>query len=285
MTTGWSGFFFCRSRSAATSCAFETARSSARPLSRSRSISDWSRRTMTSSGVAGGCADLPTVGRSITPGFTSGAVTMKMTSSTIITSTYGTMLIWFIRRRARIALGPAGLVVGRGGEPRLRLALEDIGELLHEALEAHREPVDVVREAVVGHHRGYRREEADRRGDQRLRDPRGDRGESRLRDVRQAAEGVHDAPHGAEQPHVGAHRAHRREEGEVRFQPVHLALIRRPHRAPSAVDHEAGVGSAALALELRELAEPGFEDALQTSRRVPVVDRALVQRREVGAAP
>ena len=31
--------------------------------------------------------DLPTLGRSITPGFTSGAVTMKMTSSTSITST------------------------------------------------------------------------------------------------------------------------------------------------------------------------------------------------------
>src|SRR5882672_11294413 len=72
---------------ASTSCEFDTARSSARPLSRSRSISDWSRLTITSSGVAGACEDLPTVGRSITPGFTSGAVTMKMTSSTSITST------------------------------------------------------------------------------------------------------------------------------------------------------------------------------------------------------
>jgi hypothetical protein len=42
---------------------------------------------MTSSGVAGGCEDFPTLGRSTTPGFTSGAVTMKMTSSTSITST------------------------------------------------------------------------------------------------------------------------------------------------------------------------------------------------------
>src|SRR5262249_13402845 len=175
MTTGWAGVFFCRSRSAATSWEFEMARSSERPLSRSRSISDWSRRTMTSSGVAGGCADFPTEGRSITPGFTSGAVTMKMTSSTIITSTYGTMLIWCRRRRARIALGPGGgCVVGRRREAGLRLALEDVGELLHEALEADREAVDVVREAVVGDDRGYRGEQADRGGDQGFRDSRSD---------------------------------------------------------------------------------------------------------------
>src|SRR5262245_60291116 len=162
---------------------------------------------MTSSGVAGGCEDLPTVGRSMTPGFTSGAVTMKMTSSTSITSTYRTMLIWFMRRRARIALGPGGgLVVRRGRQPRLRLALEGVGELLHEALEADREAVDVVREAVVRHHRRYRGEQADRGRDQCLGDPRRDRREGRLRHVGQPAEGVHDAPHRAEQPHVRAHR-------------------------------------------------------------------------------
>src|SRR5258708_31539367 len=41
---------------------------------------------------------------------------------------------------------------------------------LHEALEAHGEPVDVVRKAVVGHDRRYGREKTDRRGDQGLGD-------------------------------------------------------------------------------------------------------------------
>jgi hypothetical protein len=42
---------------------------------------------ITSSGTTFGCPALPTEGRSITPGVTSGAVTMKITSSTSITST------------------------------------------------------------------------------------------------------------------------------------------------------------------------------------------------------
>ena len=46
----------------------------------------WSARTKTSSGTTRGALALPTVGRSITAGVTSGAVTMKMTSSTSITS-------------------------------------------------------------------------------------------------------------------------------------------------------------------------------------------------------
>src|SRR5213078_4936955 len=97
---------------------------------------------------------------------------MKITSSTSITSTYGTMLIWFIRRRERTASGPLRFV--RAREPRLRLPLQDVGELLHEALEAHGEPVDVVGEAVVGHDCGYGREQADRGRDQSIGDPRGD---------------------------------------------------------------------------------------------------------------
>src|SRR5258708_8874840 len=74
---------------------------------------------------------------------------MKITSSTSITSTYGTMLISFMRRRARIASGPRRFV--RAREPRLGLPLQDVGELLHEALEAHGEAVDPVGEAAAGH--------------------------------------------------------------------------------------------------------------------------------------
>src|SRR5437870_2832462 len=94
---------------------------------------------------------------------------MKITSSTSITSTYGTMLISFMRRRARIASGPRCFV--RAREPRLGLTLQDVGELFHEALEAHGEAIDVVGEAVVGDHCGYGREQADRGRDQGLGDP------------------------------------------------------------------------------------------------------------------
>ncbi|OGA09911.1 MAG: hypothetical protein A3H33_14615 [Betaproteobacteria bacterium RIFCSPLOWO2_02_FULL_65_20] len=82
------------SRSAATSSAVDTRRSCVWPPppprwppERSRSVNELSVLMMTSSGATGTCADLFTLGRSITPVVTSGAVTMKMTSSTSITST------------------------------------------------------------------------------------------------------------------------------------------------------------------------------------------------------
>ncbi len=50
---------------------------------------------------SGRCWHLPTLGRSTTPVVISGAVTMKMISSTSITSMNGTMLISFIERRRR----------------------------------------------------------------------------------------------------------------------------------------------------------------------------------------
>ena len=52
----------------------------------SRSISDRSLRSVTSNGCAGAASLLPTEGNSISPGEISGAVTMKITSSTSITS-------------------------------------------------------------------------------------------------------------------------------------------------------------------------------------------------------
>src|SRR5438477_2223023 len=207
---------------------------------------------------------------------------MKITSSTSITSTYGTLLNWCIRRPEGTASGPLRFV--RAHEPRLRLPLQDVGELLHEALEAHGEAIDVVREAVVGHYGRYGREQADRGRDQGLGDPRGDCGQGRLRHVGEAAERVHDAPYGAEQPDVGAHRTDRGEEGETRFEAVHLALVGRAHRAARPVHHEARVGHAALALQLLELAVPRLENPLEAPGRMPVVHRALEQRGKVRTA-
>ena len=58
-------------------------------------------RRRSRSRARGRCLALPTLGRSITPVVISGAVTMKMISSTSITSMNGTMLISFIVRRRR----------------------------------------------------------------------------------------------------------------------------------------------------------------------------------------
>src|SRR6185503_13499712 len=190
--------------------------------SRWRTTSPWSALTKISSGTTRGALALSTVGRSITAGVTSGAVTMKITSSTSITSTYGTMLISCIGPRLRCTAGtlPHGLPV------------EDVGELLHEAFEARGEALDVVRIAVVRDHRGDRGEQADGGGDQRFGDAGRDLRERRLLHVRQAAERVHDAPHGAEQPDVRADRAGGGEEREVELEDHRRALERGAHRAP-----------------------------------------------------
>src|SRR5438128_5305940 len=125
--------------------------------------------TMTSTTLVGRCWLLPTVGRSTTPVVISGALTMKMISSTSMTSMNGTMLISLIERRprprettpgmARSSARAAGRALGRGG-----VALQDVGELVAEALEADGDAVDVAREAVVGDDRGDGREQADRGG-------------------------------------------------------------------------------------------------------------------------
>src|SRR5882672_1520859 len=97
---------------------------------------------------------------------------------------------------------------------------------------------------------------------------------------------MHDPPHRAEQADVGADRAGRGEERQVALEEIHLALEGGAHRAARAVDHVAGVGVGAfLAAQLGELAEARLEDALQVADRVAVVDRALVERVQVAAAP
>jgi hypothetical protein len=79
-------------------------------------------------------------------------------------------------------------------------------------------------------------------------------------------------------------RADRGEEGEVRFERVHLALVGGAHGAARAVDDVLGV-EVLLAAQLGEFAETGFEDALHANRRVAVVDRAVEQVVEVAAGP
>src|SRR5512143_3710899 len=160
MTTGWSGRVRCSALNSAASADLATRRSSP-PAARSRSRYSPDSRMMTSSGCAGVCDVLPTLGSSTWAGVMKGAVTMKITSSTSITSIIGTTLIWATCLRVR-AMTLRGL--GRD------LPLQDVGDLLHEAFHAVREAVDVVRVAVVGDHRWDRGEQAHGGGDQRLGD-------------------------------------------------------------------------------------------------------------------
>src|SRR3970040_1099307 len=125
-----------------------------------------------------------------TPRFISGAVTMKMISSTSITSMYGTTLIsaFSLRLRMRRPLAFMAMTMlwwsegstrdhgGRGWRVRqagsmhacgsrlvlMGLAFQDGGELLAERVVAPREPLDLGRVAVVGPHRRNRGEQAPR---------------------------------------------------------------------------------------------------------------------------
>src|SRR6266850_2224124 len=265
---------------AAASSPRDTVRSltMAPELSRLRTTRPRSALTNTSSGTTRGWPAFSTLGRSITAGVMSGAVTMKITSSTSITSTYGTMLISCIGPRLR----SAGM--GKSAPLPHGLPLEDVRELLHEALEAVAQAVDVMRVAVIGHDRRDGGEEADRGGDQRLGDAGRDLRERRLLHVRKAAERVHDAPHRAEEADVRADRAGRGEEGEMALEEVHLALKGGAHGAARAVHHVAHLGTG-LAAQLGELAVARLEHPLERADAVAVVHRALVERVQVLAAP
>ena len=232
------------------------------------------------------CRALPTLGRSTVPVVMSGAVTMKMISSTSITSMNGTMLISLMVRR-RLPRWP--MRAWRGGSARRAgsgagVALQDVRELLDEALELDRR---------CGRCRG-------RSGCRRS--PPGSRrtGRSRWRPAPRRCPGATVAsvtccrfdrpmkacmmPHTVpNRPTYGRDRADRREERQVRLDGVQLALEARAHRPARAVEQRAGVGDALLA-QLEELAHARGEDALH--RRV---DRLLggvgVEVVEVAAGP
>src|SRR3989344_1194087 len=184
-------------------------------LTRMRTCSSESSTTSTT--FSGACLALPMLGRSTTPDGSRGALTMKMISSTSITSMKGTMLISLRVRRRR-------------PPPRA------LSSAISQAPSAHRDgdAVDVAGEAVVGQHRRDGGEQADGRGDQGLGDAGGHGGQRHLLHVRHAGEGVHDPPDGAEQADVRGHRAHRAQEVEPGLDDVHLALVAGAHGAAGA---------------------------------------------------
>src|ERR1700754_1175889 len=199
------------------------------------------RMFTTTGGVCCCGAGPPTGGRFTIDGATSGAVTMKMTSSTSMTSIYGTTLMSDMARRER-----PPRMLERIDEPAIvdslmRLALQDIRELFDEGLEADREAIDIVSVAVVCDHGRDRGEQADRGGGQGFGDARRDVCEGSLLHVREGAKRIHDPPNRAEETDVRAHRADRRQKREIRFEHVHFTLEGRPHRTARAVENRARI--------------------------------------------
>src|ERR1035437_487853 len=126
-----------------------------------------------------------------------GAVTMKMISSTSITSMKGTMLISLMVRRPRPRLTTVAMVkllsVSRG---RLcaHIALQDVGKLFDESLQLDRNAVNIACKAVVGNHCGNSGKQANSGCHQGLGDTRGHRGKRHLLHGSQPVESMHDAP-------------------------------------------------------------------------------------------
>src|SRR3569832_2303662 len=126
-------------------------------------------------------------GRStFTPCVSSGAVIMKMMSSTSITSMYGTTLISAMRRVSALRSSHTS---------RARLPLQHRGKFLQEVVIAIDDAVELGRVAVVRDHCGDGGEEAHRGGDEGLGDAGRHHRQARLIDVRERAERIHDAPH------------------------------------------------------------------------------------------
>src|SRR5262245_10697186 len=122
----------------------------------------------------------------------SGAVTMKMMSSTSITSMYVTTFISDIRRRrlrSRFTLMADPLCPSG-----MRLALEDGRKFLDEDVVAGVQALDVVRVAVIADDGRNGGEESHGGCHERFRDARCHHRQRRLMYVSECLKGVHDAP-------------------------------------------------------------------------------------------
>src|SRR5512135_3866145 len=125
-----------------------------------------------------------------------GAVTMKMTSRTSMTSTNGVTLI--SESEVPTCLRPRD-DDGRDWVLRAMEPLGDAQEFEGEVLHVGDEVLDPAEEVVVGDDGRHGREEPDGRGDEGLGDARGDDLEAGRAHGADADEGDHDAPDGPEE--------------------------------------------------------------------------------------
>src|SRR5690349_22199452 len=158
--------------------------------------------------------------------FIIGAATMKMISSTSMTSTIGVTLISLLRS------SPPPVFIAMPTTSPQEVALDDVEVVLLERLHLGAEHADPAHEEVVGHDRGYGGDQAHRRREQRLGDPRADRLQRGLALLRgDLLEREHDADDGAEQPDERCGRTGGREERRHRFEPGLLGGLRLAQRA------------------------------------------------------
>src|SRR5882757_839845 len=175
------------------------------------------RLTDSVSGGAFEASDLPplAIGRSISMvEVISGAATMKMISSTSMTSTIGVTLISAMtaaRRRPRLpppaepAMFIAMILISRcvrhvpPSRPLVDLARQDGRKLVGETFQPLRLPVHLGNELIVENSRRNGGDKADRGGKQRLRDAGGHHRQRGVFRGRDRLEARHDAPDGSKQ--------------------------------------------------------------------------------------
>src|SRR5579871_2286645 len=189
---------------------------------------------VTNTGLSGrGCSGAVLAGR-LTPMSTvaSGAATMKMISSTRMTSMKGVTLIsCWISRSSPLDRVPrrTAMALLRRPQPRRAMAAADHQQQLRRGI-AEQRPVagDHPRQMIVDHDRRNRGDEANRGGQQRLGNAGRDHRKIGGVGFRDADEGIHDAPDGAEQADERRGRADRRQDAcaarnlprHCRFDPI-----------------------------------------------------------------
>src|SRR5690554_6325938 len=211
----------------------------------------------------------------VTPWVSMGAVTIKITSSTSITSMQGTTLISDIGLRrcwgiipmpflpplpfARCQPSACGLVVV------VNPAMQDAGEFLREGLVVLQQSIRHSSEPVVGNNRRNRGKQTHGGGDQGFGNARRNRSQGCLLNLRQATEGIHDAPNGTEQAHVGTGGTHCGQERQMGFEPLLLPGESHTHGALGTFHDRICVP--ALLAQAGKFLETGPEHRLHTGVR------------------
>src|SRR5216683_3319284 len=170
-----------------------------------------------------------------TPTVNSGADTMKMISSTSITSTIGVTLISAITARRRPRRPPPGepamfiaMICSssrwahtyRASRPFVDPARQDRGKFVGEPFQPLGLPIHLGGELIVEDSRRNGSDKADCRGKQRLRNARGHHRERGVLRGSDRLEARHDAPDSAEQADERARRTDRRQHQQAAFQPL-----------------------------------------------------------------
>src|SRR5512143_2426528 len=168
-----------------------------------------------------------------TPWVSMGAVTMKMMRRTSITSTSGVTLISAMTLRSPAR--PEELIIAMVSSL-VDLALEEVDEFGGEAVDPGLNHPDAVQEVVVGDDRRDGRGQPRRGGNESFGDAGGHGGQRGVSSGRDAGEGVHDPPNGAEQADERRGAAGGGEKGKEILHPPNLLMARLVHRAVDVFD-------------------------------------------------